>query len=129
MTSPKKYEDWIAVHSGSTDYEADIIRDRLDNADIPAVVLTQRDHAFNVNVGDLSSVHVMVPPEHEVAARRVLEEAPFTDEELAEAALAADDQVPDAHDSDQEAWLDSGVESLYMKRSGASKTDDSEEGA
>lgn len=142
MTSPKKYEEWIAVYSSSTDYEADLVRDRLDNADIPAVVLTQRDHAFNLNVGDLSLVHVMVPPEHEITARKVLEDLSFTDEELTEAAMSADVEAPDAHDSDQEAWLDSGSESLHLRRSeasekkpatsegrGSEKTDDSEEGS
>lgn len=129
MTSPKKYDEWIAVYTSSTDYEADLVRDRLDNADIPAVVLTQRDHAFNVNVGDLSPVHVMVPPEHEATAQRVLEEASFTDEELTAAAMAANDEAPDAHDPDQEAWLDSGVESLHPKRSDDAEIDDSREDA
>ena len=49
-----KYENWIPIFSSGTDYEADIVRDRLDDSGIPAVVLTQRDHAFNLNVSDLA---------------------------------------------------------------------------
>ena len=54
MSDPKKYEGWIAVFSSGTDFEADLVRDRIDDAGIPAVVLTQRDHAFNLTVGDLA---------------------------------------------------------------------------
>lgn len=104
-----KYENWIPIFSSGTDYEADIVRDRLDDSGIPAVVLTQRDHAFNLNVSDLAEVNVFVPPDHADAAREVLE-AKLTDAELEEAALAADPDAPDAHNSDDEARLDSGYD-------------------
>ena len=107
------YEDWIIVFKSGTDYEADLVRDRLDDADIPAVVLTQRDHAFNLTMGDLAQVHVLVPPAHVKAAADVLEGVPFTDAELTEAALAAKPS-PDAHDEDEEAMLDSGAESIRL---------------
>lgn len=104
-----KYENWIPIFSSGTDYEADIVRDRLDDSGIPAVVLTQRDHAFNLNVSDLAEVNVLVPPDHADAARAVLEEK-LTDAELEEAALAADPNAPDAHSADDEARLDSGYD-------------------
>ena len=112
MNDPKMYEGWLAVFTTSTDYEADLVRDRLAEADIPAVVLTQRDHAFNLNVGDMAPVHVMVPPEHEAAAREVVDAAPLTDAELEEAAMAADLYAPDAYDPRTEAALDSGIEDI-----------------
>lgn len=105
------YEDWIAALQTNTDFEADLVRDRLDDAGIPAVVLTQRDHAFNLNVGDLSPVHVMVPPDRIEEARHVIADVSFTDEELEEAAMSAK-AAPDAHDADREAMLDSGIESI-----------------
>ena len=86
----------------------------FDAADIPAVVLTQRDHSFNLNVGDMSPVHVMVPPEHVEAAREVVDAAPLTDAELEEAALSADINAPDAHDMKTEAALDSGIEEISL---------------
>mgnify|MGYP006275215521 CR=1 FL=1 len=104
-----KYENWIPIFSSGTDYEADIVRDRLDDSGIPAVVLTQRDHAFNLNVSDLAEVNVLVPPDHAEAAREILEEK-LTDAELEEAALAADPNAPDAHTPDDEARLDSGYD-------------------
>lgn len=107
------YQNWIVVYKSGTDYDADIVRDRLDDAGIPAVVLTQRDHAFNLTVGDLAQVHVLVPPDHVEAARALLEAPPPTDAELEEAALSAVPS-PDAHSPEEEAMLDSGIESITL---------------
>lgn len=110
MSDVNTYEGWVAIYESGTDYEADIVRDRLDDAGIPAVVLTQRDHAFNLTVGDLSPVSVMVPPSHAEQAASLLESRPFTDAELDEAAMGADPNAPPAHDARREAMLDSGGE-------------------
>ena len=109
----RKYEEWIAVFKTSTDYEADLVRDRLDDAGLPAVVLTQRDHAFNLNVGDLSPVNVMVPPDRLEEAREVLETR-ISDEELEAAAAEADPDAPPAHGPREEAMLDSGMEEIHF---------------
>lgn len=112
MSDPKTYEGWLAVFTTGTDFEADLVRDRLGESDIPAVVLTQRDHSFSLNVGDMSPVHVMIPPEHEEAARAIINAAPLTDSELEEAAMSADINAPDAYDPRTEAALDSGMEDI-----------------
>lgn len=112
MTDARTYQDWVAVHTTSTDFEADLIRDRLDEAGVDAVVLTQRDHAFNLNVGDLAPVYVMVKPEDVERAREVIRQRPFSEEELTEAALNADPAAADAHTPEDEAMLDSGMETL-----------------
>jgi len=121
MSDPKEYEGWIAVFSSGTDFEADLVRDRLDDAGIPAVVLTQRDHAFNLTVGDLAPVHVMVQPENEAEARKVVAEAPVSGSELDAAALAADINAPDAHAPGEEAALDSGMDDLTFDIPGDDK--------
>jgi len=109
---PRVYQDWIAVFTSSTDFEADLVRDRLDAAGVAAVVLTQRDHSFNLNVGDMAPVLVMVRPEDEDAAREIIDAQPFSDEELTEAALNADPDSEDAYTADEEGMLDSGPDSL-----------------
>ena len=111
--SNETYQDWVVVFKSGTDYEADLVRDRLDDSGIPAVVLTKRDHAFNLNVGDLAQVHVLVPPDQVEAALALLDEAPLTDAELEQAALSAV-PGPDAHTEEQEAMLDSGIESINL---------------
>ena len=110
----RTYEGWISVFECSTDFEADLVRDRLDEAGIAAVVLTQRDHSFNLNVGDLAPVHVMVPPSDEAEARAVVQEAPLSDDELERQAMAADVMAPDAHDPTHEARLDPGIEEISL---------------
>lgn len=110
----RTYEGWVSVFECSTDFEADLVRDRLDEAGLAAVVLTQRDHSFNLNVGDLSPVHVMVQPESESEARAIINEEPLSDEELEKAAMEADIMAPDAHDPTSEARLDSGIEEISL---------------
>lgn len=112
--SDRTYEDWVVVHRTGTDYEADMVRDRLDDAGIPAVVFTQRDHAFNLTVGDLAAVNVMVPPDQLERARALLESEPLSDAELDDAALSADPEAAPAHDPRNEAALDSGIESINL---------------
>jgi len=118
-----KKEDWVSVFRSGTDYEADMVRDRLDESDIPAVVLTQRDHAFNLNVGDLAQVHVMVPPDRADDAVSLLKEQ-LTDEELEEAALGADPDAPPANTPEEDSKLDSGHEHMNFR-----SPDDAEDSA
>ncbi|MEX0599515.1 MAG: hypothetical protein WD021_02105 [Rhodothermales bacterium] len=110
--SDRTFEEWFIVFQSGTDYEADLVRDRLDDSGVDAVVLTQRDHAFNLNVGDLSDVSVLVPPDQVEKAMEVLHSEPFSDEELNAAAMAANPKAPPAHDARSEAMLDSGAESI-----------------
>ena len=114
MADAARYEGWVSAFSCSTDFEADLVRDRLDEAGVSAVVLTQRDHAFNLNVGDLSPVHVMVPPDEAEDAAAVLSQNPLTDEELEQAAMSADVMAPDAHNPTDEARLDSGIDEISL---------------
>ncbi|MFB6248832.1 MAG: putative signal transducing protein [Salinibacter sp.] len=122
------YEDWVSIFRTSTDYEADLVRDRLDDGGVPAVVLTQRDHAFNLNVGDLAAVHVMVPPDRADEAVELLEQR-LDDDELEAAALEADPETPPARPPDEESKLDSGQDQIDMGPPNSSEEDDSEEGS
>lgn len=112
-----KTEEWVSIFRTGTDYEADLVRDRLDDGGIPAVVLTQRDHAFNLNVGDLAQVHVMVPPDCADEAVSLLEEELTTDE-LEAAALGADPDAPDANTPEEDSKLDSGHEHMDLNAPG-----------
>lgn len=112
MAKPRTFEGWEAVYSSGTDYEADLVRDRLDDSGVPAVVLTQRDHAFNLTHGELAHVHVMVPKTELEAARHILNSEPLTDDELAEVAMRADpSSPPDAPPGNR---ADSGAEHIHL---------------
>ena len=99
----KSVDGWITVFTTGTDYEADLVCDRLEDAGIEAVVLAHRDHAFNLNVGKLSTVRVLVPPQNEHAARELLAQAPLSDEELERAALRASPFVDPDPEGDDDA--------------------------
>lgn len=117
-----KAEEWVSVFRTGTDYEADLVRDRLDDSGVPAVVLTQRDHAFNLNVGDLAQVHVMVPPDRADEAVSLLEEE-LTTEELEEAALGADPDAPAANTPEEDSKLDSSHEHMNFDSPDEDETD------
>lgn len=123
----RSYEDWSVVFSSGTDYEADLVRDRLDDSGIPAVVLTQRDHAFNLNVGDLAEVHVLVPEARVEEAVSLIRSELLSDEELEEAAMSANPEAPDAHTPHDEAQLDSGNEEIDFGGNEPEENDDRED--
>ncbi len=123
----QSYESWVVVHHCTTDYEADIVRDRLDDAGIPAVVYTQRDHSFNLTIGDMAAVQVMAPPERADEAKAFLAAAPPTEAEITEAAMDADPTVEDRYNPEQEAMLDSGIESIRLSMPDPADDDDAQQ--
>ncbi len=111
----EEYEGWITIAKFGTDYEADILRDRLDDAGFSAVVLTQRDHAFNLMFGELSTVRVMVPPDEVDTVKAFLVSVPSTDAELEQAAMKAQPEVPSVDDDSRKTLFDSGSESIRFE--------------
>lgn len=84
----KSIADWEEVFLCSTDYEADMVRARLEDAGIFSVLLNQRCHAFNLTQGSLARVHVLVPKSLKAEALALLSAEALTDEELTEAAFS-----------------------------------------
>ena len=110
----RSLEGWVTVFSTGTDYEADLVRDRLDDGGVDAVILTRRDHAFNLNVGELANVAVLVPSEQVADAQRILTSARISDAELERAALEADPDAPSAHDDEEQSLLDTGIDRIKL---------------
>lgn len=54
-------EGWAQVYSTSDEVEADLIRENLQSEGLDAAVLSQKDQSFNVELGDLSPVRLLVP--------------------------------------------------------------------
>ncbi len=82
--------DWEEVFLCGTDYEADLVRARLEDAGIFSVLLNQRCHAFNLTQGSLAKVHVLVPKSLKAEAMALLSAEVLTDEELTEAAFSGE---------------------------------------
>ncbi|MEM8487738.1 MAG: DUF2007 domain-containing protein [Bacteroidota bacterium] len=98
----RRFDKWKTVFRTGLDYEAGLVRDRLRNEDIPAVILNKRDHAYNLTLGDMAQIKVMVPEEHEQQAKALLQEAPLSDEELEQAALSASPFDEDDEERDED---------------------------
>jgi hypothetical protein len=81
-------DGWVEVFKTGIDYEAELVRDRLDDSGIEAVIMTKKDRSFSLTHGSMSRIHVMVPVEREADAMDVLGAEPVSDEELTRAALA-----------------------------------------
>ncbi len=85
--SGESYQGWRVIYVSGTDYEAEMVRDRLKGVAIPAVILNQRDHAFSLTHGYLAKVRVLVPDACFETATNLLETSPVTEEELTRVAL------------------------------------------
>lgn len=96
------FDGWIEVFQSGTDYEAEMVRDRLDSNGIEAVVLSKRDHAFNLNVGAAARVYVLVPPDMRERALTELASPPIGDSELDQVARDSDPGVTGPEESEDD---------------------------
>jgi hypothetical protein len=65
-------EGWAQVYTTSDTVEAHLIKENLQNEDLEAAVLSQKDRSFNVDLGDLSPVRILVPAFEYLDAMKVL---------------------------------------------------------
>jgi hypothetical protein len=77
---PNDIENWVCIMERSTELEIVPVKNYLSNMDIPSNILTKRDSAFNLIVGDLALVYLYVPKEYEEEARQAIEEMDLPDE-------------------------------------------------
>lgn len=66
-------EGWAQVYSTGDEVEASLIRENLQSDGIDAEVLSQKDRSFTVELGDLSSIRVLVPAFEYERARELVE--------------------------------------------------------
>lgn len=78
-------ENWVCVKEGSVEYEVEMAKNYLSNLQIPSNILSKRDSAYSLNVGEMSLIYLYVPNEYEEEAREALQEwddaNPLDDEE------------------------------------------------
>lgn len=84
------YEGWHILLETTDEFEAEMVRDSLDDAGIPAVMLNRKSQAFAVNLGETPNVTVLVPPEHFAEAQEFVSQPMLSDEELERAASEAE---------------------------------------
>jgi hypothetical protein len=65
-------QGWAQIYSTSDTVEAGLIRENLESEGIDAAVFDQKDRSFNVDMGDLSPVRLLVPAFEYQEAMKVL---------------------------------------------------------
>lgn len=68
------FEGWAQIYTTSSDVAADLIKENLRSEGVDAAVLSQKDRSFNVDMGELSPVRVLVPAYEYRDAMKVLGE-------------------------------------------------------
>lgn len=71
---PNKIENWTCVMERSTELEVNMAKNYLSNLQIPSNILSKRDSAYSLNVGEMAIVYLYVPDEYEEQARKALKE-------------------------------------------------------
>lgn len=71
---PSDINNWVCVLERSTEYEVQQVKGYLANRNIPSNILSKRDSAFSLNVGETALVYLYVPKEYEQEARQALAE-------------------------------------------------------
>ncbi|MFV1883358.1 MAG: hypothetical protein ACMZ7B_02565 [Balneola sp.] len=74
LPKPNDIENWVCVLEGSTDYEVDLARNYLSNLKIPSNILSKRDSAYSLIIGEMALIYLYVPVEFESKARNALAE-------------------------------------------------------
>ncbi|MDX1586960.1 MAG: DUF2007 domain-containing protein [Balneolaceae bacterium] len=71
---PDQIENWVCVMERSTELEIEMAKNYLSNLQIPSNILSKRDSAYSLNVGEMALVYLYVPVDYEKEAREALEE-------------------------------------------------------
>lgn len=71
---PEEIENWVCVLEGSTEHEVAMAQNYLSNMDIPSNILSKRDSAYSLNVGEMALVYLYVPRDYAEEAREALDE-------------------------------------------------------
>ena len=69
---PNNIENWVCVLESGVEYEIDLARNYLNNLKIPSNILSKRDTAYSLQIGDMALIYLYVPIEFEKKARKAL---------------------------------------------------------
>ena len=85
-SKPNDIENWVCIKENSTELEITMYRNYLSNLKIPSNILSKRDSAYSLGVGDMALVYLYVPQEFEQKARKALAELEDAPDSTAEEA-------------------------------------------
>ncbi len=71
---PNEIENWVCVMERSSEFEVEMAKNYLANQKIPSNILSKRDSAHGLNIGEMSLIYLYVPQGFEKKARKALAE-------------------------------------------------------
>lgn len=71
---PNSFSDWKLVYQTSTDVDAQMVKNYLLDKEIECQILSKRDSAYNLNVGEMALVYLYVPNNQFDAAQNAINE-------------------------------------------------------
>ncbi len=71
---PNEVENWVCVMETNLEFEGEMAKNYLANQKIPSNILSKRDSAHGLNVGEMSLIYLYVPEGFEKKARKALAE-------------------------------------------------------
>ncbi len=71
---PTDVENWACVYETGTEYDADLAKNYLESRQIDARIISKRDSAFDLNIGDMALIYLYVTKEQEEEAFEAIRE-------------------------------------------------------
>lgn len=71
---PNDIDNWVCVMEASTNLEVEMAKNYLSNLQIPSNILSKRDSAYSLTVGEMAMVYLYVPVEYKDEAVKALNE-------------------------------------------------------
>ena len=72
--TPNDIENWVCVLEGGNEYDVGLAKTYLSSLKIPSNILSKRDSAYSLTVGEMALVYLYVPAEFEMKARKALKD-------------------------------------------------------
>lgn len=71
---PDEVKDWVCIYETNTEYDANLAKNYLESREIDAYIISKRDSAFSLNVGEMALIYLYVTKDQETEAREAMHE-------------------------------------------------------
>ncbi len=78
---PQQIDGWVCVLERGTELEVHLEANFLKNEGIPVHILSKRDTAYSLTIGEMSSVYLYVPDEYQQKALDLLDSINTSEED------------------------------------------------
>ena len=96
---PNAIQDWTCILESTQEFEVNLAHNFLTDQDVPSHILSKRDTAYSLVIGEMALMYLYVPNEYVEQAIDLLESIP--DANLDD--VLADEQLDDESDSTKTA--------------------------